>query len=337
MRAFVTRTAGGVDSLAIEELPAPGPLAAAQIRIRMRAASINYRDTAIVSGAFGPPGPHGLIPCSDGAGEIVEVAPDVSQFKVGDRIALIFNPDWIGGPFRMSSGAMGLGSSALAGTMREEIVAHYSQAVVLPTHLSFEEGAAYPCAGVTAWHALCGAAPLMPGMSVLLQGGGGVSMLALQFAKMFGARVIMTSSSPERCARLKAFGADDVIDYRSNREWSHAVRALTGGTGVDLTMDIGGAETVEHSLAATRNGGRLALVGIMTGWANTVSSLFTSGVEISPVKVGSREDYENLNRAVTFHKSRPVIAARYPFEQLPEALHYLKSGRHLGKIVIGFG
>jgi NADPH:quinone reductase-like Zn-dependent oxidoreductase len=336
MKAFVSRTASGIDSLTIEELPAPGPLASGQIRIRMRAASINYRDTAIVSGAFGRPGPQGMIPCSDGAGEIVEVAPDVSQFKVGGRVALIFNPDWIGGPFRMSPGAMGLGSSAIPGTMREEIVAHHSQAVALPPHLSFEEGAAYPCAGVTAWHALCAAAPLMPGMSVLLQGGGGVSMHALQFAKMFGARVIMTSSSPQRCARLQEFGADEVIDYNAERDWSKAVRALTGGAGVDLTIDIGGAETVERSLASTRNGGRLALVGILTGWANAVSSLFSSGVEISPVKVGSREDYENLNRAVTFHKSRPVIAARYRFEQLPEALHYLKSGQHMGKIVIGF-
>lgn len=336
MKAFVSRTADGIDSLRIEDLPPPGPLASGQIRILMRAASVNYRDTAIVSGAFGLPGPHGLIPCSDGTGEIIEIAADVLQFKVGDRIALIFNPDWIGGPFRMSGGAMGLGSSAIPGTMREEIVAHHSQAVLLPAHLSFEEGAAYPCAGVTAWHALCGAGVLMPGMSVLLQGGGGVSMLALQFAKMFGARVIMTSSSAERCASLKQFGADDVIDYGTDRQWSKSVRALTGGAGVDLTIDIGGADTVEHSLAATRNGGRLALVGILTGWPNTVSSLFTSGVEISPVKVGSREDYENLNRAVAFHRSRPVLAARYRFEQLPEALHHLKSGRHVGKIVIGF-
>ncbi len=256
MKAFVSRTAGGIDSLTIEELPAPGPLASGQIRILMRAASINYRDTAVVSGAFGRPGPQGMIPCSDGAGELVEVAPDVSQFKVGDRVALIFNPDWLGGPFRMSSGAMGLGSSAIPGTMREEIVAHHSQAVALPPHLSFEEGAAYPCAGVTAWNALCAAAPLMPGMSVLLQGGGGVSMLALQFAKMFGARVIMTSSSPERCARLKEFGADEVIDYKAEREWSNAVRALTGGAGVDLTSrHRWRGNRGRHSLASTQKRG----------------------------------------------------------------------------------
>ncbi len=336
MKAFVSRTATGVDSLVIENLPAPGPLVSGQVRIAMRAASINYRDTQVLSGAYGLPGPQGLIPCSDGAGEIVEVAPDVLRFKLGDRVALTFNPDWIAGPFRASPSAMGRGSSGLPGTMQEEIVVHHSEAVALPPHLTFEEGAAYPCAGVTAWHALCAAAPLMPGMSVLLQGGGGVSLLALQFAKMFGARVIMTSSSPDRCAHLKAFGADDVVDYKAEPEWNKAVRDLTGGAGVDLTIDIGGAETVERSLASTRNGGRLALVGILTGWANAVSSLFTSGVDITPVKVGSRQNFEDMNRAVAFHRSRPVIAARYGFEQLPEALRHLKSGQHMGKIVIGF-
>jgi NADPH:quinone reductase-like Zn-dependent oxidoreductase len=337
MKAFVSRTLSGIDSLAIENVPAPGPVASGQIRIAMRAASINYRDITVLAGAYGPAGPHGLIPCSDGAGEIIEVGPDVPRLKVGDRVALTFNPEWIGGPYRASLAGMGRGSSAVPGTMREQIVVHHSEAVMVPQHLSFEEGAAYPCAGVTAWHALCAAVPLMPGMSVLLQGGGGVSLFALQFAKMYGARVIMTSSSPERCARLKQFGADEVIDYKAEPEWNKTVRALTGGAGVDLTIDIGGADTVDRSLACTRNGGRLALVGILTGWANNVSSLFASGVDITPVKVGSRDNFEALNRAVAFHESRPVIAARYTFDQLPEALHHLKSGRHMGKIVLGFG
>ncbi len=335
MKAFVSR-ATDIDSLAMEDLPGPGPIAAGQIRIAMRAASINYRDTTMLSGAFGPAGPQGLIPCSDGAGSIVEVAPDVSRFKVGERVALTFNPEWIGGPYRVTAGAMGRGSSRMPGTMREEIVVHHSEAVLLPEHLSFEEGAAYPCAGVTAWHALCAANPLLPGMTVLLECGGGVSVMALQFAKMFGARVIMTSSRPERCARLKSLGADEVIDYRAEPEWNKVVRALTGGMGVDLTIDIGGAETVDRSLASTRNGGRLALVGILTGRANAVSALAAAGVDITPVRVGSRDDFEAMNRAVAFHTSRPIIAARYRFAQLREALHHLESGQHMGKIVIGF-
>lgn len=336
MKAFLSRTANGADSLAIEDVPAPGPLGPGQVRIAMRAASVNYRDLLILSGAFGSPGPQGLIPCSDGAGEIVETAPDVMGLKVGNRVALTYNPDWIGGPFRASAGVLGRGSVVTPGVMREEVVVHHSEAVVLPSHLSFEEGAAFPCAGVTAWHALCGAAPLFPGMSVLLQGGGGVSIFALQFAKLFGARVIMMSSSAERCTRLKSLGADETIDYRERPEWNKAVRDLTGGAGVDLTIDIGGAETVERSLASTRNGGRLALVGRISGWPNAVSSLFSAGVNVTPIKVGSRDDFEALNRAVAFHKLRPLIAERHTFAQLPDALRQLQKGRHMGKIVIAF-
>ena len=335
MKAFFTHTGGGIDSLVVEDVPAPGPIGPGQLRIAMRAASINYRDTMVVSGAFGVP-PKGLIPVSDGAGEVIEVAPDVMTFKTGDRIALTFNPEWIAGEYRPSAAGMGRGSSVVPGMMREELLVHHSEAVMLPPHLSFEEGAAFPCAGVTAWHALCAAKPLLPGMSVLLQGGGGVSIFALQFAKLFGARVIMTSSSAERLARLKSLGADELIDYCADPEWNRTVRALTGGAGVDLTVDVGGADTVERSLTATRNGGRLALVGLLTGWPSAGSGLFAAGVDITPTKVGSREDYERMNRAVAFHKLRPVIDRRYRFEQLPDALHHLKSGKHMGKIVIGF-
>jgi NADPH:quinone reductase-like Zn-dependent oxidoreductase len=334
MKAFLSRTVTGIDSLAIEDVPLPGPLGAGQIRIAMRAASINYRDTMAVSGAFGLP-PGGLIPCSDGAGEVIEVAPDVDRFKTGDRVALTFNPDWIAGPFRPSLAARGRGS-IIAGIMREEIVVHHSEAVTIPAHLSFEEGAAFPCAGVTAWHALCASAPLMPGMTVLTQGSGGVSLFALQFAKLFGARIIVTSSTPERCARLKSLGASETIDYRAEPEWDKSVRALTGGMGADLTLDIGGAETVDRSLASTRSGGRLALIGLITGWPNAAASLFSSGVDITPIKVGSRYDFEAMNRAVAFHKLRPIIDSRYTFDQLPAALTHLKSGKHFGKIVIAF-
>lgn len=337
MKVFISRELRGIEALALETAAAPGAPGPGQVRIAMRAASINYRDLMTLSGALGPAGPNGLIPCSDGAGEVVEVADDVSRLKVGDRVALTFNPDWVGGSYRPSFGGMGRGSSLLAGTMREEILVHQSEAVIVPEHLSFTEAAAFPCAGVTAWHALCGAAPLMPGMSVLLQGGGGVSLFALQFAKLFGARVIMTSSSPERCARLKSLGADETIDYRANPEWNQAVRELTGGLGVDLSIDIGGAETVERSLTSTRNGGRLALVGLLTGWPSSASSLFSSGVDITPIKVGSRDDYELMNRAVAFHKLHPHIGAEYAFEQLPEALQHLQSGKHMGKIVLAFG
>jgi len=335
MKAFVLRHGTGIDALSMEDIAAPGELGPGQVRIAMRAASLNFRDLLFLSGTFGPPGPDGLIPCSDGAGEVIETAPDVRRAKVGDRVALIFNPDWIGGAFRPTSGGIGRGSTLTPGTVREEIVVHESEVVILPAHLSFEDGACLPCAGVTAWHALCGAAPLMPGMTVLLQGAGGVSVLGLQFAKLFGARVIMISSNPERCARLKSLGADETIDYRADPEWHQTVRKLTDGQGVDIAVDIGGAGTVDRSIGATRMGGRVALVGLITGWPNSVSTLFSAGVDISSVKVGSREDFEAMNRAIAFHKLKPVVDSRYPFEKLPDALRHLESGKHFGKIVIG--
>ena len=299
----------------------------------MRAASLNYRDTIFLSGAYRSATIADLIPCSDGAGEVVETATDVWRVKVGDRVALTFNPDWLGGEWRPSPGSLGRGG-ALQGVMCEQVVVNQAETVVLPKHLTFEEGATLPCAAVTAWHALCGGAALLPGMTVLLQGSGGVSLFALQFARLFGARVIMTSSSPERCARLRELGAHETIDYRANPDWNAAVRKLTGGLGVDLTVEVGGAETVARSLASTRAGGRVSLVGLLTGIPNKDVPIFSAGATISVSRVGSRDDFEAMNRAIGFHGLRPIIDSSYAFEDLPDALHRLESGRHVGKIVV---
>jgi NADPH:quinone reductase-like Zn-dependent oxidoreductase len=336
MKAFVSRSQKGLESLAIEEIAEPAALGPSQVRIAMRAASINYRDLLAVSGFLGPSAFEYLIPVSDGAGEVIEIAADVSRVKVGERVALTFNPDWIGGDWQPSLGARGRCGSTLQGVMCGQVVVNQAEVVALPPHLSYEEGASLPCAAVTAWCALCGGGPLMPGMSVLTQGGGGVSLFALQFAKLFGARVIVISSSPERCAQLKRLGADEAIDYSAVPEWDKAVRALTGGTGVDVTVELGGAKTVDRSLGATRLGGRVALVGLLTGAPNVTSSMFSAGVEISPIRVGSRQHFEAIMRALAFHKVRPIIDSRYAFEQLPEALRRLQGGQHLGKIAISF-
>jgi NADPH:quinone reductase-like Zn-dependent oxidoreductase len=333
MKAFVSRAFSGIDSLVMDDVPAPGPVAPGQIRVAMRAASINFRDLLVLSGAVPSATVSGLVPCSDGAGEVVEIAPDVKRVRVGDRVALTFNPDWIGGPWEPSPGAGGRGG-ATQGVMQTELVVSQQEAVILPAHLSFEEGATLPCAAVTAWHALCAAKPLLPGMTVLLQGAGGVSLFALQFAKLFGARVIHISSSPERCASLKSLGADETIDYRANPQWNTAVRELTNG-GVDLTIEVGGAETMERSLASTRIFGRVAVVGRLTGRPSVIS-MGSSYAEMTPVGVGSRQDFEAMNRAIALHKLRPVIDSRYKFEQLPDALRRLQSGRHMGKIIVGF-
>jgi NADPH:quinone reductase-like Zn-dependent oxidoreductase len=335
MRRFFTPTGNGIDSLKIQEVSEPGPLGPGQVRITMRAASLNFRDLLVLSGALGKPGPEGLVLCSDGAGEVIEVAPDVRRVKPGDRVALTFIPDWIAGSFRTSITPLSRGFP-LQGVMCEQLVVHQSEAVVLPDHLSFEEGACLPCAGVTAWHALCGPAPLLPGMSVLLQGAGGVSVLALQFAKLFGARVIMTTSSDERAERLRKLGADAVINYRQEPEWDVAVRKFTGGEGVDLAVDVGGVETVDRSVRTIRKGGRLALVGLLSGWPTSISSLFATRVDVTPITVGSRNDFEDMNRAIAFHKMRPIIDKQFAFDALPEALRYLETGKQFGKIVISF-
>jgi NADPH:quinone reductase-like Zn-dependent oxidoreductase len=219
--------------------------------------------------------------------------------------------------------------------MQEEMVVHQSEAVVLPDHLSFVEGAAYPCAGVTAWHALCGPTPLLPGSVVLTQGSGGVSLFALQFAKLFGARVVATTSSPERAAKLRELGADETIDYRADPDWDKRVRELTGGTGADMTIEIGGAETFARSLASTRTGGRVAVIGLLTGRSGGGAPI-TASVDIHMMRAGSRADHEDMYRAVAFHQSRPVIDTVYGFDDLPKALHHLKTGEHIGKIAVSF-
>jgi NADPH:quinone reductase-like Zn-dependent oxidoreductase len=333
MRAYVARSLTGIDALRIEDQPTPAPLCAGQIRVAMRAASVNYRDLLVLSGKLGPV-TDALIPCSDGAGEVIDVAPDVWRVKLGDRVALTFNPDWIAGEWRPTPGASGRGA-ALPGVMRDEMVVGQHEAVVLPDHLSFEEGATLPCAAVTAWHALCGAAPLLPGMSVLVQGGGGVSVFALQFAKLFGARVIAISSSADRCNRLRELGADEAIDYSRDAEWQTEVRALTGGAGVDLAVDIGGAQTVEKSLQSTRTGGRVVLVGLLTGRPQP-SGVFAARAEISPAMVGSRADLEAIVRAISFHRARPVIDQVFGFEELPDALRAQSGGKQFGKIAVNF-
>ncbi len=336
MKIYITHNVSGIDSLEIKDVPAPGPLGPGQIRIAMRAAAINYRDTMAVSGILGVPGPEGLIPCCDGAGEVIEIGSGVGRVKVGDRVALTFSADWIAGPWQATVGGAGRGSVGAPGVMQEQMVVHDSEVVRLPDHLSFAEGAALTCAGLTAWSAICGPTPLMPGMSVLLEGAGGVAVFGLQLAKLFGARVIMTTSSAERAERLKALGADEVVNYRENPDWHKTVRELTGGLGVDVGVDIGGAETLDKTIGATRMGGRVALVGLLTGWPSTSHALFTSAVDIHPIKVGSRHDFEMMNRAIDFHKMRPVIDSRFAFDQLKDALHHLKSGKHFGKIVLSF-
>ena len=313
-------------------LPEPGPF---QVRVRVRATSLNYRDLMVVRGSYGRGGlPADLIPLSDGAGEIAAIGPGATRFAVGDRVAGIFMQRWLDGGITPEAAASALGGG-IDGMLAEAVVLHEDGLVRIPDHLSFEEAATLPCAAVTAWHALVPSGNLRPGETVLVQGTGGVSIFALQFAAMMGARVIATSSSDEKLERAKALGADTLINYRSTPEWQTAVLAATGGRGVDLVVEVGGAGTLPRSVQAVRMGGRIGLIGVLTGRADmNPMPIMGKSVTLQGIYVGSRAMFEAMNRAIALHALRPVIDRVFDFDAAPDAYRHLIAAGHVGKVVI---
>ncbi|HEX9051522.1 MAG TPA: NAD(P)-dependent alcohol dehydrogenase [Anaeromyxobacter sp.] len=335
MRAYELR-GNGVETLTrVErERPRPGP---GQVLVRVRATSLNYRDLLVASGTYtrGGPPKRPLVPLSDGAGEVVEAGPGVTRLRPGDRVAGAFFQRWIDGPFDAAKGASALGG-AIDGILAEEVVLEADAALRFPGHLSFEEAATLPCAGVTAWVGLFVLGGLKPGETVLAMGTGGVSIFALQLAKAAGARVILTSSHDDKLARGKALGADAVVNYRTTPEWDAAARALTGGRGVDHVLEVGGATTLPRSLRALREGGHLALVGLLGGERGDpdVAARNDRGVRVDSVYVGSVRHLEALDEAIARATLRPVVDRVFPFERAREAYEHLRSGAHFGKIVV---
>jgi NADPH:quinone reductase-like Zn-dependent oxidoreductase len=300
----------------------------------MRAASLNYRDLAIMRGQYGlGPVPPDLVPLSDGAGEVVEVGEGVSRVAVGDRVAGIFMQGWQAGEMEMHHGLSALGG-AVHGVLAEYVVFDEEGLVHIPAHLSFEEGATLPCAAVTAWNAFYGLKPLMPGQSVLTLGTGGVSVFALQFAVAAGARVIATSSSDEKLARVLAMGASDGVNYRAHEDWNGNVRALTDGRGVDHVVEVGGPGTLQRSIFSARLGGVVSLIGVLSHGDINALTILAGGVIVRGVFVGSRRMFEDMNRAIGLHKIRPVIDRVFAFEEAGEAYRHLAGATHLGKVVI---
>lgn len=335
MKAFVIQGGFGFDALRCVEREAPsaGP---GQVVVRMKAASLNYRDLLVVRGQYNPRMPLPRVPLSDGAGEVVEVGPGVTDWKPGDRVVGCFFQDWAAGPLSDRAAKSALGG-AIDG-VAAEVVAFRSEGLVrAPAHLNWEEAAALPCAAVTAWHAVveCG---VQPGQTVLTLGTGGVSLFALQFAKLAGARVIITSGSDEKIARARKLGADEGINYRNQPEWDRPVRELTGGEGVDQVVEVGGAGTLPLSMRAVRSGGRINLIGVLSGAAGEVSPLpaVMKGIAIQGIYVGSRAMFEAMNRALELHQLRPVIDRSFGWSDLPAALSYMESAQHFGKIVVNF-
>jgi NADPH:quinone reductase-like Zn-dependent oxidoreductase len=334
MRWYVLEAGqSGIEGLKQVEHPSPRP-GYGQALVRVRAASLNHRDLYVVANPVAPARAP-LVPLSDGAGEVVAVGEGVTRVKPGDRVAGIFFQDWIAGKIRREVHARALGGS-IDGMLSEEVALSADGLVKVPEHLSFEEASTLPCAGVTAWHALNGHEPLLPGQTVLALGTGGVSIFALQFAKAQGARVIVTSSSDEKLARARELGADDTINYVTTPEWDRAALELTGGLGVDRVIEVGGAGTLPRSLRSARDGGRVSVIGGLAGRGGTEISpvdIFARSLAVQGIYVGSREHFETMNRAIEQVRLRPVIDRVFPFDEAQEAYRYLESGP-FGKVVI---
>jgi NADPH:quinone reductase-like Zn-dependent oxidoreductase len=335
MRVWEIEGSYGLDRLRLADRPDPKP-GPGQIVIAMRAASLNYRDLVTVKGmAGGFPLP--MIPFSDGAGEVVALGAGVSRLKIGDRVTPSFFQSWIDGPVSAISRARALGGSA-HGVLQEKFLVDADGVSIVPGHLSFEEAATLPCAGLTAWRAVTVEAPVGPGKTVLVQGTGGVSIFALQFAKALGARVIATSSSDEKLERARALGADEVINYKKTPEWGKEARALTGGNGVDVVVEVGGENTLGQSLDAARVGGSIVVIGVLGGYSSPVfiPVLFGKNLRLIGISVGSREQFDAMSAAVAGWKLKPVIDRVFPFSDVPGALKLMEAGGHFGKIVVKF-
>jgi NADPH:quinone reductase-like Zn-dependent oxidoreductase len=332
MKAYQIQTPNGIDGLKLVDLPEPKP-GVGQILIRVRATSLNYRDTAVVSGIY-PGQTLPVIPLSDGAGDVVAIGEEVTRVKVGDRVAGIFFQDWIAGRLTRAKIKSALGG-AIDGMLAEYVVLNQAGVVHLPDHLSYEEGAALPCAAVTAWQALVTRGQLAAGETVLLLGTGGVSIFALQFAKILGARIIITSSSDEKLERAKAMGAHATINYKTTPEWQEQVWQLTDKEGVDQVIEVGGAGTLDRSLRSARVGGRVSLIGVLGG-AGDVNhvNILQKSIDVQGIYVGSREMFEAMNQAIALHQIKPVIDRVFLMHEASAAYRYLQSGSHFGKVVI---
>jgi NADPH:quinone reductase-like Zn-dependent oxidoreductase len=324
----------GVENLHMVEREMPKP-AANEVLVKLHAASLNFRDVMVVAGNYNPRMKLPAVPFSDGAGEVVEVGAAVTKWKIGDRVCSTVVAGWIDSGPSAEKSKTAIGAGGFDGILREYAAFDAESLVSVPNHLSFEEAATLPCAAVTAWHALVVSGHLKAGETVLTLGTGGVSIFAVQFAKLFGARVIATSSSDEKLEKIRKLGADETINYRSREDWDKAVVELTDGQGVDHVVEVGGAGTLARSVRAVRVGGHIALIGAldMAGEFNPIP-VFMKGIRVQGIFVGSREMFEDMNSAINEHKMRPVIDRVFEFDEVQAALKYMESGSHFGKIVI---
>jgi NADPH:quinone reductase-like Zn-dependent oxidoreductase len=324
----------GIDQLELATLPDPQPQRG-EVLIRVHAVSLNFRDLMVVLGRYNPKMQLPRIPASDGTGEVVAVGEGVTRVKPGDHVAGIFMQNWIEGDADAAKVRGALGGD-IDGMLAQLVVLREDGVVRIPDHLSFEEASTLPCAGVTAWNAIVRAGRVKPGDTVVIQGTGGVSIFALQFAKLLGARVLGTSSSDEKLARAKKLGLDAGVNYHAHPDWEKWVMEQTGGRGADLVVEVGGAGTFTRSLRAVRIGGAVAQIGVLSQSSEGIEIplLLHKQVRLTGIYVGSRADFDSMNRAIAQHRLKPVTDKTFAFGDLPDALRRMEAGAHFGKLVI---
>ena len=333
-KAWALRGGFGVDRLALEQRPIAAP-GFGEARVRLEWVSLNRRDLLLIDGVYNPRQALPVVPCSDGAGTVEALGEGCARVKAGDRVVAHFFPGWIAGEPDMAKLSTALGGPGGDGTLQQTLVVSEQALVRLPASISTQAAATLPCAALTAWCAVVDQGGVKPGSLVVTQGTGGVSLFAVQFAKMLGARVVATTSSEAKAAKLRELGADHVVNYRADPDWARRARDLAGGV-VDLVVEVGGAETLDSSLRLIRPGGTIALIGVLSGARASINLPLAvmRQVRLQGVTCGHRENLEAMLRAVEAHGIDPVISHRFALSQACEAFRCMAGAEHVGKIVI---
>jgi NADPH:quinone reductase-like Zn-dependent oxidoreductase len=334
MKAFEIE-AFGIDNLKLvdREEPSPGP---GEVLVRLKAASLNFRDLMVAEGTYNPRLKLPMVPLSDGVGIVEQIGSGVTRVKTGDRVAGIFMQRWIDGAPNREKAGSALGG-AIDGVLREYMIFQQDGLVAVPDYLTDVEAATLPCTGVTAWHALFEEKPAKPGETVVIIGTGGVAIFALQFAAFAGLRSIVLSSNNEKLERTRQMGATHTVNYRENPDWDKTVRSLTE-EGADQIIELGGADTLPRSLKAIRMGGSISVIGALGGGDPNISPvpILMQTVRLQGIYVGSRTMFENMNRALGLLQLRPVVDRVFPWQKVQDAMRYMQEQKHFGKICLQF-
>ncbi len=336
MKAWQITDEFGIENLELNDIPTP-KLKSGEVLLKMTAASLNYRDLVTVSGGYGRTVSPPLIPCSDGVGQVVDRAEDANRYPIGSRLSPCFFPAWTDGPASPEGMPDALGG-AFDGTLADYMVVHEEACVEAPASLTNVEVATLPCAALTAWSALFEHSTIQPGNTLVIQGTGGVALFALQLAKAAGAEVLITSSSDEKLETAQKMGADHLVNYRTTPDWSKAVKTIWPN-GADHIIELGGAETLEQSIRATRIGGHISLIGVLSGTncGNIpLPLILMRNICIQGITVGSREAFKRMNQFIDQHQIKPVVDKVFSFDEAPAAFHHLQEAKHFGKICVEF-